>query len=161
VWTGFDFCLMLGHFHTHRRQIKNLVLFTPLGYHIRQTVLTVRTTFHALRLRPGGTWFWNGAQRQRMAWIAQLVPHFFSHSAGADCVELASCTITRQWLTMIVAVLGHMVLQCLDPHRQRLDSLLLFLHGTDPVRCKSSYQGDDSFFTFNTASMYLFSVRQA
>jgi len=41
----------------------------------------------------------------------------------------------------------------LDPHCQRLDSLLLFLHDTDPTRRKFSHQSDDSFFTFNTGAM--------
>jgi hypothetical protein len=63
--------------------------------------------------------------------------------------------------TSAAAVLGQLVLQYLDPHRQRLDSLLLFLYDADPVRCKSSYQGNDSFLTFNTDTLYLFSVRQA
>jgi hypothetical protein len=46
-WAGFDHCLMLGHFHTHRRQIKHLAQFTPLGGHIRQAVLAVQTAFFA------------------------------------------------------------------------------------------------------------------
>jgi hypothetical protein len=39
--------------------------------------------------------------------------------------------------------------------RGRLNSLLLFLHDTDPIRRRFSHQGDDSFFTFNTGSPQL------
>jgi hypothetical protein len=56
-------------------------------------------------------------------------------------------------------VLGQLVFQRLDPHRQRLDGLLLLLDDADPVFRQLSNQGDDSLFALNVGNMDLFATR--
>ena len=92
LWTGFDLCLMRGHFHTHRRQIKHMAPFTPLGGHIRQAVLAVRTTLHAMHSRPGSTRLCNGAQRRRMAGCSSFRSGRRNTSTSLFCTILTNCT---------------------------------------------------------------------
>ncbi len=154
---SFALCLVFSRCHAYRRQLKHLPAFETLDWHVSQTALTVRTTLDWMHLNILRV----GSQRQCMALVPRLAATWLTAHLAQTARRRFLIPITGRWFATVAAVLGQLVFQRLEPHRQRLDRLLLLLDDADPIPRQRSNQGDDSVFALNVSNMNLFETRQA
>lgn len=136
---------MFRHFHLYRRQLKHLALFVGARRHLLQRRWALAATQNRMHADMLGMFDgFQGVTRMTRLTTWRLP------TRGPQVVRPRFIqTITRGWLAAVAAILGQLILQCLDAGFQLLDD-------ADQLQD----QGDHRVFALLINPMHLFRCRQ-